>query len=167
MWRTEKERKKTSSKVLLLLFQTWGNLPCFRTADALWGLRRPLPQLLQPTLKCLHPCNHFHFLLVSPQQGPSESLYFVFHHHQLEQHKLSGWAGVAARCEQEWLVECKSGEIEAKKKNGAHYILDNISLQDGKSEPVPSDYLPDTSSTLDNFLELFLRLCFEGRNYEL
>lgn len=55
------------------------------------------------------------------------------------------------------------------KKRGAHYILGNIPapLQDGKSEPVPSDYLPDTSSTLDNFLELFLWLYFEGRNSEL
>lgn len=55
------------------------------------------------------------------------------------------------------------------KKKGAHYVLDNISapLQDGKTQPVISDYLPDASPTLDNFLELFLWLCFEGRNSEL
>lgn len=66
----------------------------------------------------------------------------------------------------DWLNE-RLGKWRQKK--GAHYVLDNISapLQDGKTEPVPSDYLPDTSSTLNNFLKIFLWLYFEGKNSEL
>lgn len=134
--KTEKEKKKTSSKVLLLLFQTWGNQPCFRTADALWGLRWDLPQLPQPTFKCLHPCTHFHFLLCHPSKGWVShcSLYFT----TTSWSSTSSVAGLEgqARCEQEWLVEWKGGEMEAKKEmlitfwtiSLLHFKMGNLSL---------------------------------------
>lgn len=55
------------------------------------------------------------------------------------------------------------------KKKSDRYILNNVSalLQDGKSEPVPSRYLPDANFTQDNFLELFPWLYFDVRISEL
>jgi len=56
-----------------------------------------------------------------------------------------------------------------EEKKSACYVLNNFSvpLQDGKSEPMPSGYLPDANSTQDNFPELFLWLYFDGGTSEL
>lgn len=154
MRRAEKERKKTSSKIPLLLLQTRGNQPCFRTA--LWGsdgtsLSCPSPHLnifiLVPTfISCWFRPARAEWVTVFCISPPAEECWS-------STSSVAGLEGQAG-CEQEWLVECKGGETEEKKTNNAHYVLDNMSapLQDGKSEPVPSDYLPG------NFLELFLIL---------
>lgn len=116
MWRAEKERKKTSSKIPLLLFQTRGNQPCFRTA--LWGsdgtsLSCPSPHLnifiLVPTfISCWFRPARAEWVTVFCISPPAEECWS-------STSSVAGLEGQAG-CEQEWLVECKGGEMEEKKK---------------------------------------------------
>jgi len=84
MCRTEEEKEKETGKTKspLLPFQTWRSQPSFGAADATWGFRQYLHQLHQSTFPISSATYPFRFLLISPQQGPSDSRYYLVHHQQ-------------------------------------------------------------------------------------
>lgn len=181
MYRTEKERKQEASKPTspLLPFHT--------------GAAGPAP-VLQPLrggagrTSTTHPAPHFpvsaaahapSFLIVfTSTKAEYNSVYWVYSQYNLFHHQQKGvdparalssaWCGRQGECgnRNNWL---NVKVWKWRRRKSACYILNSLSvpLQDGKSEPLPSVYLPGANSTQDNFQELFLWLCSNGRISEL
>lgn len=173
MYRTEKERKQEASKPTspLLPFHTGAAGPApvlqpLRGGAGRTSTTRPAPHF--PVSAAVHAPS----LLFSPQQRLSASQYNLFHHQQKgvdpARALSSAWCGRQGECgnRNNWL---NVKVWKWRRRKSACYILNSLSvpLQDGKSEPLPSVYLPGANSTQDNFQELFLWLCSNGRISEL